>query len=78
MIATEHISIFFLRSSKIVHYITKIMNKSQPDLNNTYNMTNRSRKEAKNCNIYKKSFSHIEHSTLSLLDLLMLPLFKER
>ena len=60
----EHqISIFFEIQAKSVQSLPEIVNKSQPTLYNTANMTNGSRKEPQKCNTLEKSFSSLINKT---------------
>ena len=55
----NQISIFFKIQAKLVQNLLEIVNKSQPTLYNTANMTNGRRKEPQKCSTLEKSFSSL-------------------
>ena len=65
----SYISIFFLQPSKLVHVLTKIVNKSQPTLNNGANMTNEGQKgEGLKLQHLKNGFAHyIKYRSICIL-----------
>jgi hypothetical protein len=61
--AKHQVSTFFEIQAKLVQNLPEIMNKSQPALYNTANMSNGSRKEPQKCNALEKSFSNVMNKT---------------
>jgi hypothetical protein len=63
MAAKSQISIFFKIQAKLVQNLPEIVNKSQPTLNNTLNMTYESRKEPQKCNTLENNFANLTNKT---------------